>query len=80
MDQFNENHKNDWITVFKKLQKYILVELCDENICENVIAFIKKFLFDPVLHDGMMEVCNSLLFMLTPFLFVFTDFVSKSCC
>lgn len=56
MPSFAANEIDQWKTVFDDLKDYILVELCDEKICDLVVLILKKFLFDPSLSAEAMQI------------------------
>lgn len=47
-----------WRAVFRGLRDYLLVELCDEELCDAVVFVLRRFLYDPSTQDeaqGVLE-------------------------
>ncbi len=43
--EFGNSHYNEsWLRVFQKMKDYILVSICDPDICENGLAILHNFL------------------------------------
>jgi hypothetical protein len=53
---FPSNEVEHWRAVFVDLKEFILVELCDEKVCDLVVNLLKKFLFDPNLSNDAMQI------------------------
>jgi hypothetical protein len=53
---FPANEVDQWRAVFTDLQDFIVVELCDEKICDLVVLILKKFLFDRSLSADAMQI------------------------